>query len=169
MRVPLDGDIEQGPCRAGDGGHRIDHSLRSASGGAAGASASLSPRGVVMAVGMAAGICAAAIGMVIALRGARRIRMGARRLEPGRAPSVRISLTSDPPGALVYRTGVDAALGRTPLTFRTPRSDQPMGLVLRFPAGRIQRVRAVPRRSLRLHVRTRARSAAVPDGEPRGT
>jgi len=116
-----------------------------------------------MAAGMAAGLCAAAIGLIVALRRAGRMIAGARDREAGRARSVRVGLTSDPPGALVYCAGVDAVLGTTPLTFRLPRSDQPVGLVLRFPDGRIQRVRAVPGRSLRLHIRARARPRVAPD------
>ena len=97
------------------------------------------------------GACAGAIALAIALWSGRRGLDGSP--AAGEPRDVRISLTSDPPGALVYRAEGGALLGTTPFALTAPLSNEPLVLDFRFPDGSVTSLRAVPARSMRLHAR----------------
>jgi hypothetical protein len=111
--------------------------------------------------------CAAAIAITIGLWSARRGTDAAAAAKPGPPVAVRLRLTSEPAGALVYRSGRVHPLGRTPLTVTMTPSDEPLGLDFRFPDGSSHRVRTVPLRSMRIHAAA-AGGAAADRAEPPG-
>jgi len=112
------------------------------------------------------GACAAAIALTIGLWSARRGGAEAARRAPSSPPTISVSFTSDPPGAMVYRED-GAGLGRTPFALTMPASDQPLAVEFRFPDGEIRLLRAVPTGSTCLHARAPERPGARP-GEPPG-
>jgi hypothetical protein len=103
------------------------------------------------------GMCAAAIALTIGLWSARGREL----------PAVRISLTSDPSGALVYRVGSAVPLGATPLVITAPLSEAPLDLACRFADGTIEHLRTVPDRSRHLHARLLAEPVTA-IGDPPG-
>jgi hypothetical protein len=114
---------------------------------------------------MMIGACAAAIALTIGLWSARRGGADTARHAPI-SPTVSVSFTSDPPGAMVYRED-GAGLGRTPFALTMPPSDEPLGVEFRFPDGEIRFLRAVPTGSMCLHAREGEQPGARP-GEPPG-
>jgi serine/threonine-protein kinase len=123
------------------------------------------PSGPAWRLIMMTGTCAAAIALTIGLWSARRGGADTARHAPI-SPTVSVSFTSDPPGAMVYRED-GAGLGRTPFALTMPPSDEPLGVEFRFPDGEIRFLRAVPTGSMCLHAREGEQPGARP-GEPPG-
>ncbi|HTE49914.1 MAG TPA: serine/threonine-protein kinase [Kofleriaceae bacterium] len=72
---------------------------------------------------------------------------------PRPRPPVRLVLTSDPPGAFVFRASGGPTLGRTPFDMAVLPTRAPLDLVFRFPDGATQKLSVVPDRPARLHAR----------------
>lgn len=72
------------------------------------------------------------------------------------APPVRrqvdVRISSQPPGAIVYRASGGAPMGTTPTSIRLPVGTDAVPLLVRFPDGRRTRVEVLPKQPIQLHV-----------------
>jgi serine/threonine-protein kinase len=84
---------------------------------------------------------------------------------------VRLTISSRPAGAVVFREGVDFPLGTTPIELQVPAGTEPLPLVLRKPGFRDQIEQVVPSQSVVLDValvavpRAAAPAAAASEGK----